>query len=151
LSAATSGCDVSEDGTSGIEWSSMDSRPVLNHTETEYHVRVDPLSDTAAIVAVVGDADLYSAPDLRDRLNTLIDDGVHRIVLDLSQTTFIDSMALGVFLGAKKRLEAQGGGLDVVVSKPELRRIFEITMLDRVLPLAATREDALAELGPPHD
>lgn len=142
LSAATYGRDVSEVGDSGIDSQSMDERPVMS-AEAGYRVDVDRLSSTAAIVAVLGDADLYSAPDLRDRLDTLISEGVHRIVLDLSQTTFIDSMALGVFLGAKKRLAALGGELDVVVSSSDIRRIFEITMLDRVFDLHSSRAEAI--------
>ena len=60
-------------------------------------------------------------------------------MLDLSQVTLVDSMALGVLLGAKKRLATHAGSLDLVVSKPDIRRIFEITMLDRVFTLYASR------------
>ena len=109
------------------------------------HCRIDVErpSDGLAIVGVVGDADLYSAPELRDRLTELLDDGARRVVVDLSETTFVDSMTLGVLLGSMKRLSTAGGRLELVVSRPDIRRIFEITMLDRVFELHGTREQAL--------
>jgi anti-sigma B factor antagonist len=103
--------------------------------EAGFWIDVERQSDDRAVVAMTGDADLYSAPVLRERLTTVIDDGASHVILDLSDTTFLDSMALGVLLRAKKRLALQGGRLDVVVTRPDVRRIFEITMLDRVFEL----------------
>jgi anti-sigma B factor antagonist len=108
-----------------------------------FRIDVERPSDGLAIVGVVGDADLYSAPELRDRLTELLDDGARRVVVDLSETTFVDSMTLGVLLGSMKRLGTAGGRLELVVSRPDIRRIFEITMLDRVFELHETREHAL--------
>jgi anti-sigma B factor antagonist len=108
-----------------------------------FRIDVERPSDGLAIVEVVGDADLYSAPELRDRLTELLDDGARQVVVDLSETTFVDSMTLGVLLGSMKRLGTAGGRLELVVSRPDIRRIFEITMLDRVFELHETREHAL--------
>ena len=47
-------------------------------------------------------------------------------------------------LDAMKRLRARGGVLRIVGPRPDVRRIFEITLLDRVFPLDATRSEALA-------
>ena len=55
-------------------------------------------------------------------------------------------MTLGVLLGGVKRLRPQGGQLRVVVSQPGLRRIFEVTLLDRVFMLFPTRAEALDRL-----
>jgi anti-anti-sigma factor len=95
------------------------------------------------VVTVAGDVDLHSAPDLRDRLASLGDTGAKHVVVDLSECEFLDSMGLGVLLGAKKRMARDGRELHVVVTSPDVRRIFEITMLDRVLDLHATRAEAL--------
>jgi anti-sigma B factor antagonist len=95
------------------------------------------------IVSVEGDVDLRSAPDLRDRLASLGETGAKHVVVDLSECEFLDSMGLGVLLGAKKRMARNGRELHVVVASSDIRRIFEITMLDRVLDLHATRAEAL--------
>ena len=66
-------------------------------------------------------------------------------MIDLSEATFIDSMTLGVLLGALKQLRPSGGSVSVVCSDPHIRRIFEITLLDRVFALHETRDAALRE------
>jgi anti-sigma B factor antagonist len=95
------------------------------------------------VLSISGEADLHSAPELRDTIATAIEDGAQELVLDLSATTFVDSMTLGVLLGALKRIRARGGHLRLVVPGADVRRIFEITLLDRVFPLHGTREEAL--------
>jgi anti-sigma B factor antagonist len=107
-------------------------------------VRVRP---AIAVLAVHGEVDLHTAPALRERLTSAIEAGRSRIVLDLSEVTFLDSMALGVLLGGMRRLRDRGGELRLVVAQPEIKRIFEITLLDRVFVLDATLEGALAAPG----
>lgn len=99
------------------------------------------------LLAVRGEADLHTAPELRERVGSAIDEGAQAIVLDLTETTFLDSMSLGVLLGAMKRMRAREGALRLVVSRPDVRRIFEITLLDRVFPLDETAAESLAALG----
>ena len=108
-----------------------------------FEVDVERRPDGMAVVVVEGDVDLHSGPALRNRLAGLVDDGVERIVVDLSDATFLDSMALGVLLGAKRDLAATGGELELVVTRDDIRRIFEITMLERIFVLHGSREGAL--------
>lgn len=96
------------------------------------------------VVAVYGDLDQYVAPELRDRLVAAVDGGTSPLVVDLSAATFIDSMTLGVLLGAHKRARTRGGDLRLVIPESEIRRIFEITLLDRIFVIARTREEAFA-------
>jgi anti-sigma B factor antagonist len=115
------------------------------------HLRIDEVraQSGAIVLALEGEADLHVAPELRQRLTSAIDDGARSLVLDLSQVTFVDSTALGIVLGGQKRIEARGGQLRLVVPNTDVRRIFEITLLDRVLTIDATRDAALSALGAP--
>jgi anti-sigma B factor antagonist len=99
------------------------------------------------VIAVHGQADLHTAPALRDALSEAIDDGAPGLIVDLSDATFVDSMTLGVLLGAVKRLRPSGGALAIVCRSPHIRRIFEITLLDRVFDLHETLDSALAAAG----
>ena len=100
-------------------------------------------SPDVAVLVIHGQADLHSAPELREQLHRVIDEGAFHVVADLTDATFVDSMTLGVLLGGVKRLRPQGGQLRVVVTQPGLRRIFEVTLLDRVFMLFPTRAEAL--------
>ena len=99
-------------------------------------------SPDVAVLVIHGQADLHTAPELREQLHGVIDDGAFHVVVDLTDATFVDSMTLGVLLGAVKRLRPHGGKVSVVCVSPHIRRIFEITLLDRVFALHETLDDA---------
>lgn len=115
------------------------------HTRVDHPFRVDVELESSgtAVVVVEGDVDLHSGPALRNQLAGLVEDGVERIVVDLSEATFLDSMALGVLLGAKRDLAGTDGTLELVVTRDDIRRIFEITMLERIFVLHESRDAAL--------
>jgi len=77
----------------------------------------------------------------------VIDGGKKRVVVDLSKATFIDSTTLGVLVGGVKRLRPNGGALTIVCTDQNICKIFEITGLDRVFTIHATREEALEEVA----
>jgi anti-sigma B factor antagonist len=109
----------------------------------EFRIDEERLGSRIVVIAIHGDADLTAASELRDRLGEAIEEGPSGLVLDLSGATFLDSMALGVFLSSMKRLRARGGRFRVVAPHDDIRRIFELTLLDRVFDLDPSRQDAL--------
>jgi anti-sigma B factor antagonist len=90
------------------------------------------LGGGVATVGVAGEVDLYTAPALKAALRETIDGGARSVLVDLSRATFIDSTTLGVLMGAVKRLRPAGGELAIACSDPNIRKIFEITLLDRI-------------------
>jgi anti-sigma B factor antagonist len=109
-----------------------------------FHIDDETGPGTTAVFSVHGELDLHEAPELQDRIAAAIDRGARLILVDLSDVTFIDSMALGVLLAAVQRLGSTGGRLRLVVPNPHIRRIFEISLLDQVFTLDSTRDAALA-------
>jgi anti-sigma B factor antagonist len=107
--------------------------------------------ETTYVLSVEGDADLRLAPELGAHLKAAVTDGVRLVVVDLSQATLLDSTALGVLVRVAKRVRPLGTQLRLVVPQPQLRRIFEITLLDRVLPLHGTMDEACAAATAQHD
>jgi anti-sigma B factor antagonist len=101
-------------------------------------------SEDVAVVELVGEVDIYSSPQFKAALSQGIGEGATRIVVDLAKVTFIDSTALGVVVGGVKGVRARGGTLDVVCHDENIRRIFEITGLDRILGMYQSRDEALA-------
>jgi len=111
--------------------------------DAAFGVEVTRAVNGTSVVAVQGEADLHTAQELRAAINDAIDGGATSLVVDLSEATFIDSMTLGVLLGAVKRLRPIGGRVSVVCTDANIRRIFEITLLDRVFALHGSRQTAL--------
>ena len=101
------------------------------------------LDDDSGLVSVSGESDLYTAPQLKGEVLRLIGAGSNRLVVDLTRTSFVDSATLGVLLGGLKRLRPKGGEIVLVIADPNIRKIFEITLLDRVFPIVDTLPEAL--------
>ena len=113
-----------------------------------YGGRVDPTVTVASkgdwtIVSVGGEIDVATAPALRERMIDLISDGSSRLVLDLDGVDFLDSTGLGVIVGALKRARGNGGDVRVACRTGHIRKVFELTGLDRALLLADTVDDAI--------
>ncbi len=111
-----------------------------------FQIQDEEIDDQTHVIALGGEVDLYTAPEFKERMVELIDDGKKQMVVDLSEATFIDSTTLGVLVGGVKRLRPAGGSLALVCTDQNISKIFEITGLDRVFAIHATRAEALDAL-----
>jgi anti-sigma B factor antagonist len=102
---------------------------------------------TVTVVAPHGDVDMAVADDVRLRLTGLVDDGRARLVLDLAAVMYIDSSGLGALVAAMKHARAAGGDIKVCALEHDVRALFEMTRLDNVLAVHATRQEAVAAWG----
>jgi anti-sigma B factor antagonist len=109
-----------------------------------FQINDEEIDETTHVIELGGEVDLYTAPEFKERMVQLIESGKKQIVVDLSQATFIDSTTLGVLVGGVKRLRPAGGSLALVCTDENITKIFEITGLDRVFPIHASRDEALA-------
>jgi anti-sigma B factor antagonist len=112
----------------------------------DFALAQDPLDDQRSVVAVRGEIDLFTAPELKATLTDAIEEGKTRIVVDLSETTFLDSTALGVLIGAIKRLRSRDGRMTIVNTDQNIAKTFEITGLDQIFTIRPTRDEAVAAL-----
>ena len=109
----------------------------------DFNARTEAAGDGAYVIAVTGEADLYTAPALKRELEAAIDAGGRDVVVDLTATTFMDSTALSVLVEATKRLRPDGGRVALVCIDPNIVKIFRITALDRLFPIFASRDEAI--------
>ena len=80
------------------------------------------------VVTVHGEIDVATTPTLRD----------------LEAVDFLDSTGLGTIVSVLKRARTHGGDLRLVCTEARIRRLFEITGLDKAVPLHASLEDAIS-------
>jgi anti-sigma B factor antagonist len=112
-----------------------------------FDIKTDQLDGDAYVIALSGEVDLYTAPEFKQQLLEVIGQGSKEVIVDFSNTTFIDSTTLGVLVGGVQRLRTNDGQLALVCSDRNITKIFEITGLDRVFTIHGTREEAVAGLG----
>jgi len=106
-------------------------------------VATQHLSGRYFLIALRGEWDLYNRPELEAGLLAAAATAERLLVLDLSRATFVDSSVLGALVEARKRLDDEVQ-MAVVAEDRQIRKIFEITGLDRVFTLHDTFEEALS-------
>jgi anti-sigma B factor antagonist len=112
----------------------------------EFQLTQESATEDKHVIAVAGEIDLFTAPELKAALGDALEAGRTKIVVDLTQTTFLDSTALGVLIGAVKRLRSRDGAMTIVNNDPNIAKTFEITGLDQIFTIRATRDEALEAL-----
>ena len=113
----------------------------------EFAITEHPIDAERHVLAVHGEIDVISAPEFKRVLTASIEAGRSRIIVDLTQTTYLDSAALGVLIGAIKRLRARGGVLAIVNVDDGIATTFEVTALDQVFAIRPTLDAALEALA----
>jgi anti-anti-sigma factor len=109
-------------------------------------VTLAPRDPPAAVVALVGEHDTYSAPRLENELGVLLDES-RRIVVDLRDTEFIDSTMLAVLLRGRQQAEGSGLGFTLVLPQrtyTQVHQLLELTGLGSTFAIFDTLDDALA-------
>jgi anti-anti-sigma factor len=94
--------------------------------------------DGSTLLRVVGEIDSYTAPLLRRRLVEQVDRRAVEVVVDLAETTLIDSTGLGVLVAAAARLREAGGRLVVLCPSPFLREVFALSGVDQLLDIVTS-------------
>ncbi len=99
--------------------------------------------DGAVIVKLVGELDLYNAPEVRSALLQLTSEQPERLVIDLGDVDFVDSTALGVLIEARTKLNNPRSFLLASPGR-ETHRALQISGLDQHLSVHDSVESALA-------
>jgi anti-sigma B factor antagonist len=100
--------------------------------------------DGVAILDVAGELDIYTSPKLRSAIQELLTGGTARLVVNLVNTSYLDSTALSVLTSALKQARDAGGTITLVYNQPQIEKIFTITGLHEVFPVFRTESDAVA-------
>lgn len=110
----------------------------------DFSVRTAELDGKAFVVSLSGEADLHTAPKLKQVLDGVVEHGGKSVVVDLADVSFIDSTTLGVLFGTQSQLVDQGGQLVIVASDRRVLRTLEITGVDRMLQIERTLAEGVA-------
>lgn len=89
--------------------------------------------DGVDVIKVAGELDVATHRALRLRTRELFEAGSHDVLIDLSETTFMDSIALGTLIGARRQAHIKHGNLAVILGQGAARRIFELTGMGRAI------------------
>lgn len=95
------------------------------------------------VLRVGGEIDVASAPEFHAAVSDLIGQGAKVVIVDMSDVSFIDSTGLGVLVSAEIEMREEGIDLRLVVTRPQITRLLELTGLDEVFTVLSNTNDAV--------
>ena len=102
--------------------------------------------DDHVVVRMKGDLDIVNSSDFKKWIvDHLIASGRKNIVLDMTKLNYMDSSGLGVIISIQKHCKLNGGSLAIFGLNTQIRKLLELTSLDRILKIKDNLEEALKE------
>jgi anti-sigma B factor antagonist len=99
-------------------------------------------ANSVHVIILEGELDAYSSPRLRELLTALIDGGSTWIVIDCSLLNYVDSSGLGALVAGLKHISDNAGMLALAQANDDVRRVLQVTGLDRLIPMYRDVEEA---------
>lgn len=101
-------------------------------------------TDDRLIVDVDGQLVVGNRQEFKQAILDEVEQGVRMVIVDFTRSAYIDSSGLGALVSLGKRLRESGGDLRLTGLNDDLRTLFELTRLDALFPLFASRDAAIA-------
>jgi len=112
---------------------------------TGFAVGTEPVDWDGTLAVARGEMDIAAVPALRKLLDDVIGGGARRLVIDLTEVDFVDSVALATLIGAKRRI-GEDGRLAIIATHPYVLLVFEATGLHHIVSIVESREAAVAAI-----
>ena len=111
------------------------ARNVTPGASHRFVVATEQLDGGVPLVSVSGQVDLATAPALERTLRDAAEDQTGEVIVDLTWCSFLDSRGLTALLATRKRLENSDRSLGLVLSNPNVLKIFQITGFDQIFEI----------------
>jgi anti-sigma B factor antagonist len=104
------------------------------------------LEPDIVLIRLNGRLDARTSPGLKSTLQSLLEEGHHRLIVDLAEVPFIDSSGLVALVSGLRLAQENQGEISLSGIKPQAQAVFRLTRLDRVFPIHPTFDDARRSL-----
>ncbi len=105
-------------------------------------IAVEKENDVAVVIIPVAELDAANAAEFKRDMATVLDAHA-KVLLDLTRLRFIDSSGLGAFLSCLRKLNEKQGDLKLCGMAQQVRAVFEMVRMHRILDIFGTREEAM--------
>jgi len=95
------------------------------------------------VLAVKGEVDLYTSPQLCEALERLVGEGASSIAVDMTDVGFMDSSGLGVLVGVLKRVQERGGRMALVAPREPVKKLLAISGLDSAFIVTPSLDETI--------
>jgi len=95
-------------------------------------IKYDVTSDNTLEIQPIGEVDIYTSPELKNKIYELIDEKKLDILINGSNLDYIDSTGLGILMGIYKKLKENNLNIKITNLKPNIYKLFDITGLNKI-------------------
>lgn len=95
-------------------------------------------------MAVKGDIDIASVEQLDKAIREVLDDKTSNLVIDLNETSFMDSTGLKSLISADQEFETRGRSLAIAIEGGPIWRLFDLSGVDSRLRLVSRAEEVVS-------
>ena len=96
------------------------------------------------VLSINGEIDLYNAPELKEAIQSLVDEKKIKVVVNLDRVSYVDSSGIGALISSFSNLKKQGGSLRICNVAGSVRKVFELTKLTAFFHIDDTEETSVA-------
>ena len=100
------------------------------------------MGDVAVIVLSGQILDAGNSQEFKDRIVPLLEEN-QRVVFDMGALQFVDSSGCGALLSCLRRLKAEGGNLKLCCVSMQVKSLFKLIRMDKILDIFSTRDEAV--------
>ena len=100
-------------------------------------------SGNVVILSIMGEIDLYNAPEIKDIINKLIEEQNYHVIIDLAKVSYIDSSGIGALISSLSNLKKYQGGLKIINVYASVKKVFELTKLTSFFDIFDSEVEAI--------
>ncbi|MDY6967801.1 MAG: STAS domain-containing protein [Spirochaetota bacterium] len=99
------------------------------------------------ILNIIGEIDLYNAPEIKDIINKLIEEQNYYVIIDLAKVSYIDSSGIGALISSLSNLKKYQGGLKIINVFASVKKVFELTKLTSFFDIFDSEDEAIEDFN----
>jgi len=106
-------------------------------------IQIKKNESNVTVIALQGDLDFHSSPNLRKELEKLLDSQAPKVIIDLLKVDYVDSSGLATFVELYQKMKRYGAKFSLFNLSESVQSVFEIAKLNSIFLIAKTEEEAL--------
>ncbi len=98
------------------------------------------------VVRLIGNLDASTAPTAEFEVNSWLEKGTQKLIINLEETKYVSSAGLRIFLATVKKMTASGGVVKLCSVNEVVQEVLDISGLSTILEVKETEEHALSTM-----
>jgi len=109
----------------------------------EIKIDVRPKGNDITLIVIRGEVGTETVNQFKEKMDQVVNDGKKKLIVDLQEVNYLNSMGLGVFAATLKKLKKSNGDLKLINLSPTVQELLERSRLDKVFDVFESEEEAV--------